>query len=90
MTLARLGGDEFAVLLPFARQPDAEAAVRRVHARLKEVVGQRNWPVTVSMGSVTCTAAPSSLEHLISLADKLMYEVKKSTKNDALFITWGS
>jgi hypothetical protein len=41
------------------------------------------------MGSVACGTAPISLDHLIGLADQVMYEVKKSTKNDARFITWG-
>lgn len=86
--IARLGGDEFAVLLPFTNLAGAEAAVRRLHTQLKDEVRQRNWPVTVSMGAVSYTAAPSSLEHLLHLADKVMYEVKKSTKNDAKFIAW--
>lgn len=86
--IARLGGDEFAVLLPFTAQPGAEAAIRRVHAQLKEVVRKKNWPITISMGAVSYNAAPSSLEHLIDLADQVMYEVKKSTKNDAKFMIW--
>jgi hypothetical protein len=40
------------------------------------------------MGAVSYNAAPSSLEHLIDLADQVMYEVKKSTKNDARFMIW--
>ena len=85
--VARLGGDEFAVLLPFTDQAGAETAVRRVHTQLKETVKQKDWLVTVSMGSVTCVARPASLKDLINSADQLMYEVKKSTKNDARFIT---
>ena len=86
--VARLGGDEFAILLPFATARRAEAAVCRIHAHLKALVIQKNWPLTVSMGSVTCVTPPVSLAHLIDLADQVMYEVKKSTKNDARFMIW--
>jgi len=88
--VARVGGDEFALLLPSARQPEAELVLSKVHAHLRETMRRKNWPVTFSMGAVTCITPPYAAEQLVNLADELMYTVKKSTKNDALFITWGS
>jgi diguanylate cyclase (GGDEF)-like protein len=88
-TVARLGGDEFALLLPSTTQPEARKVVSKVHANLMHEIRRRNWPVTFSMGAVTCVFAPYSAEQLINMADELMYDVKNSTKNDVRFGTWG-
>jgi diguanylate cyclase (GGDEF)-like protein len=87
-TIARLGGDEFVLLLPSTRQGEARLVVSKVYANLLETMKQRNWPVTFSMGAVTCEFSPYSAEQLINIADEVMYEVKNSTKNDIRFRTW--
>jgi len=87
-TVARLGGDEFVMLLPSTRQPEARLVVSKVYANLIETMQKRNWPVTFSMGVVSCEFAPYSAEQLVNMADELMYEVKNSTKNDIRFRTW--
>jgi diguanylate cyclase (GGDEF)-like protein len=87
--VARVGGDEFALLLPSTIQPEAEIVISKVHANLGEIMKHGNWPVTFSMGAVTCVSPPYAAEQLINLADELMYAVKNSTKNDVRFITWG-
>ena len=87
-TVARLGGDEFVMLLPSTRQAEAKKVVSKVHAHLIEEMKQRNWPVTFSMGVVTCEFLPYSAEQLVNMADEMMYEVKNSTKNDVRFRTW--
>ena len=87
-TVARLGGDEFVMLLPSTRQPEARVVVSKVYSNLIEKMRQRNWPVTFSMGAVTCEFSPYSAEQLVNMADELMYEVKNSTKNDIRFRTW--
>ena len=87
-TIARLGGDEFVLLLPSTRQAEARLVVSKVYANLLEKMKQRNWPVTFSMGAVTCEFSPYSAEQLINIADEVMYEVKNSTKNDIRFRTW--
>ena len=87
-TVARLGGDEFVMLLPSTRQPEARTVVSKLHAHLVEEMQQRNWPVTFSMGVVTCEFSPYSAEQLVNMADEMMYEVKNSTKNDIRFRTW--
>lgn len=87
-TVARLGGDEFVLLLPSTRQADARLVVSKIYANLLEKMKQRNWPVTFSMGAVTCEFSPYSAEQLVNIADEVMYEVKNSTKNDIRFRTW--
>lgn len=86
--VARLGGDEFALLLPSAQQADAEVAVSKVHNHLRAEMRRRNLPITFSMGAVTCVVPPYSAEHIINMADELMYRVKNSTKDDVRFFTW--
>lgn len=87
-TVARLGGDEFVMLLPSTRQPEARIVVSKLYENLIATMQQRNWPVTFSMGVVTCEFSPYSAEQLVNMADELMYEVKNSTKNDIRFRTW--
>ncbi|HEX5810213.1 MAG TPA: GGDEF domain-containing protein [Anaerolineales bacterium] len=87
--VARVGGDEFALLLPSTARGEAEIVLSKVHANLSETMKQGSWPVTFSMGAVTCVTPPYAAEQLINLADELMYAVKNSTKNDVRFITWG-
>jgi diguanylate cyclase (GGDEF)-like protein len=78
--IARLGGDEFAILLPEAAYEAAQVVVAKVHESLGELARQRGWPVTFSMGVVTCLEPPDSVEGLIKAADRLMYAVKRGGK----------
>ena len=87
--VARVGGDEFALLLPSTHQPEAKVVISKVKTNLVDAMKQKNWPVTFSMGAVTCVSPPHSPEQLINMADELMYQVKNSTKNDVRFFTWG-
>jgi diguanylate cyclase (GGDEF)-like protein len=80
--LARLGGDEFALLLPEAGYEAAQTAVYKLRAALLEVMHNRDWPVTFSMGVVTCVGPPDATpDELIKAADRLMYAVKRGGKN---------
>lgn len=87
--VARVGGDEFALLLPSTHQPEAQIVISKLKSNLVEAMQQNGWPVTFSMGAVTCVTPPHSPEQLINMADELMYQVKNSTKNDIRFFTWG-
>lgn len=87
-TVARVGGDEFSLLLPSANRQEAQIVLDKVRAHLHEEMRRRNFPVTFSIGVVTCLAPPHSAEQIINMADEVMYEVKNSTKNDVRFITW--
>jgi diguanylate cyclase (GGDEF)-like protein len=87
--VARVGGDEFALLLPSTHQPEAKVVISKVQTNLTETLSRKNWPITFSMGAVTCVSPPHSPEQLLGMADELMYQVKNSTKNDIKFFTWG-
>jgi len=80
-TVARQGGDEFALLLPETDRDSANAALTKIQKSLLEEMCQNAWPVTVSIGVLTCCAAPASTDELVRMADELMYTVKREGKN---------
>ncbi len=79
--VARLGGDEFAVLLPETDGDGAADAAAKVRARLHACMNLGGWPVTFSIGVVSCSRLPESVDLVMEAADRLMYSVKKSGKN---------
>ncbi len=87
-TVARLGGDEFAVLLEEADAGAAEAVSTRIRTALNKRVGGE-YPVTFSIGALTCSSPPPSVNVLVARADDLMYEVKRSGKDGVRFATYG-
>ncbi len=79
--VARLGGDEFAILLTNSDEQAALVAIHKIRQQLHLSILQQNLAVTFSIGVLTCTVAPNTVDEIITLADNLMYEVKKSGKN---------
>ena len=86
--VARLGGDEFAVLLPETTAAEARAIFTQVRARLREVAARHDWPVSFSMGVVTFTQPPPSVDEAIRRADRVMYHVKNNGKDSLVFEEW--
>jgi len=82
--VARLGGDEFAILLPETDRDHAKQAIDKVQSMLLAAVSQHNWPVTFSIGVVSCHK-PCKVDELIKMADALMYTVKNSGKNGVVY-----
>jgi len=83
--LDRLGGDEFAIILVEADQLAARTALAKLQETLMLIIQKNNWPISLSFGVLSCTKTFCSPEKMISVADQLMYSVKKSTKNNANF-----
>jgi diguanylate cyclase (GGDEF)-like protein/PAS domain S-box-containing protein len=82
--VARVGGEEFAVLLPSA---DLHNALN-VANRLRETVAAQTVEIdgakiryTVSGGVATLDDSISTLADLMKMADKALYEAKKSGRN---------
>jgi diguanylate cyclase (GGDEF)-like protein len=88
--LARLGGDEFIALLPETDQAAAKIAVSKFQHALLDEMRLHNWPVTFSIGAMTCLDAHLTADELISKADSLMYSVKKNGKNAIAYAVYTS
>jgi diguanylate cyclase (GGDEF)-like protein len=76
-TVTRLGGDEFAVLLPETDPEAARAAVTKMRSTLLEQMGRDGWPVTFSMGVLTCLGAAQGPDALLKLVDGLISHQEK-------------
>jgi len=79
--LGRIGGDEFALLLPEANGDMAKAVCTKLRTELLSAMQAQGWPVTFSIGVLTCEVAPPSVDMLMKQTDELMYQVKRGTKN---------
>lgn len=80
-TVARLGGDEFGILLPHTGPAAAQKVMPRLREHLLHEMQREHWPVTFSIGVVTSLTPPPDTEHLVHLADELMYAAKRGGKN---------
>jgi len=78
---ACMGGDEFVVLMPETGQEAARITGARLQQALLKVMQEHHWPVTFSIGILTCVEPPSSVDEMVGLADRLMYAAKQSGKN---------
>ncbi len=79
--IARLGGDEFVILMPETDDAAAETVVQRMHQQLTAVVARGQWPISFSIGVVTWTTPPRTVDFMLKRADDAMYAVKNDGKN---------
>jgi diguanylate cyclase (GGDEF)-like protein len=86
-TVARLGGDEFAILFPEMDAAHGRSALDRINKELLSTMQIYKWPVTFSIGAVTFSSQPASVNEMIKSADSLMYKVKDNGKNNILHQT---
>jgi diguanylate cyclase (GGDEF)-like protein len=83
-TIARVGGDEFVVMLPETADETAGAVLSKVRENLLASMTKNGWPVTFSIGLITHEAPTCSAEEMIDQADRLMYSIKNTHKNEIL------
>jgi len=86
--IARLGGDEFAILLPDTDAAAAPAAIEKIREQLHTAMKRHKLSITFSIGLLTCQTPPGSADEIITSADNLMYEAKKSGKNSVRHATY--
>ena len=79
--VARLGGDEFAFILTKTDLAKARRAVSLVQKELNQTARHHGWRVTFSFGALMCVGVRHTADHLVKMADALMYEVKRGGKN---------
>ena len=83
--VSRMGGDEFAVLLPSGAMAATRRVFQQVIEMLRMLVRNEGWPISFSIGVVTFGAPPQNVSEAISIADRVMYAVKQSTKDGICF-----
>ncbi len=86
--VARIGGDEFVILMLEASEDTARVIIGRVQASLLEEMDLHEWPVTFSMGVLSCSTPPTDVFEMIRQADAVMYTVKNDGKNKAEFSSY--
>jgi diguanylate cyclase (GGDEF)-like protein len=73
--VARVGGDEFTLVFPETDQFETSAVLQRIRHRISM---RTDIPmVTATMGFVTFTVPPHSVEEMVRMADELMYRAKQ-------------
>jgi diguanylate cyclase (GGDEF)-like protein len=80
-TVARLGGDEFAIVLPETGKEAARVVIDKLQNLNGEVMREKGWPVTLSVGVVTFMSPPSTVDEILRLSDALLYEAKNGGKS---------
>jgi diguanylate cyclase (GGDEF)-like protein len=88
-TIARLGGDEFALFLSETDNEPAKNALGKLKIKLDEIVNINRWPVTFSFGVATFMMPPDSIDDMIRKVDSLLYEAKKTGKNNIIHGVFG-
>ncbi len=86
---ARLGGDEFVVIgfdLPSNRLRDK---AERLQSLFAERMAARETALTLSIGAAFFHRPPATLDHVIAVADELMYRVKHDGRHGVAFCEYG-
>lgn len=89
-TAARLGGDEFAILFPHLDNKEAQKFFKDLQEVLGNIMNNNGWPVTFSIGAITFYHNIPAVRESIKAVDDLMYEVKKSGKNNIRLLKWSA
>jgi diguanylate cyclase (GGDEF)-like protein len=83
----RLGGEEFVILLPETNIDQGMLVAERIRKTVEAknfIVEDHSIHITASMGLVSMRDDVTSLQMLISLADKIMYKAKAAGRNKVL------
>ena len=79
--IARIGGDEFVVLLTGISFASARQVLDKLRDKVSQAMNAHAWPVTLSIGAITCDKPQVDGQTLLKEADQLMYESKRGGKN---------
>jgi len=82
--LGRIGGEEFALALPEARLAEALSAAERLRAtigRTPVTIGAKKLTVTASFGVSERRPADTTIEALLTRADRALYAAKAAGRN---------
>ena len=74
---ARMGGDEFVVFMRVRDRTSAGAVASRLHERMNARPGHSEPHLHCSVGALIVPPGEMKIDHLVRLADTLMYEAKQ-------------
>jgi diguanylate cyclase (GGDEF)-like protein len=82
--LGRIGGEEFGVFLVGASEREALRVAERIRREVETIrfraTGERDVPLTVSVGGTICTTE-ASVSNLMRAADQRLYAAKRGGRN---------
>ncbi|MDV6377275.1 sensor domain-containing diguanylate cyclase [Sporosarcina sp. GW1-11] len=83
----RYGGEEFVILLPKADKVTAYLVAERLRRRLESTVSPCGEIVTISAGVAAYPLHANHPARLIELADKCLYEAKRTGRNKTIVVS---
>lgn len=86
--VARVGGDEFAILMPETPADVLQTIMSKLLNNLSGEMHRHKWPITLSIGALTFNRVPNSADEMLNMADRLMYTVKNSGKNNIRYAVY--
>jgi len=86
--VSRLGGDEFAVIFPNLTKQSAEELLQNLQKQLLMVMQEHDWPITFSIGAISFVHTMQTSGDMIKAVDDLMYQVKRTGKNNLVCQVW--
>jgi diguanylate cyclase (GGDEF)-like protein len=79
--VGRLGGDEFAICLPETGAEAAALVLGKLRQECTAALPENARSVTVSMGMVTYSHPPATVDELLDRTDTMLYTAKREGKN---------
>ena len=79
--LACMGGDNFVLLLPETGFEHAREALIKIKSKLDDTIAERGYSITFSIGMMTYTTPPASIDPVFAACEAVMFRVKASGKN---------
>lgn len=80
----RYGGEEFVLLFPGLRTDEAFAQAERIRRKVERMVTPIGRSVTISMGVADYPSHAETMESLIDLADRCLYQAKQNGRNQTV------
>jgi diguanylate cyclase (GGDEF)-like protein len=82
---ARFGGDEFVVMFPDTDSASIDIIMKKINERVKARMSAYNYNLSFSAGVICCSESVHTIDELVKMADKLMYDVKSNGKNSFVY-----
>jgi diguanylate cyclase (GGDEF)-like protein len=80
-SIGRMGGDEFAICLPETGAAAGERVLSELRRQVLDALPEACKIATLSIGAVTFTVPPMSVDVLLRRADQVLYAAKRDGKN---------